>query len=444
MDWQKNRLVIALGVLVATGALAFWAMRSNTGDSTAATEAVAELPELEEEDVTSLVITRHTDDGDETVRLERRDDVWWVTEPVEARADAGAVSTVLDKLTDLDVVQIAARRAQHHEVLEVDEAQGVHVVVGGADGELANLWIGAFRSGNTMVRQDGHDEVVAVQGSIKFAFNKPLRDWRDRGMLALDAGDVREVSFVNSHGTFSFRRPLSAAPAPSEDDDAEGEDAEGEDDDAEGDDEDEGPSLGDWEIAEVSYFPPPPAEGEEVDAGRPRPAAAPVEPVALATIDDFGASKVRTLVSTFARMRASDFAAADVTAETAGIGAESPRVTLVTVEGSTRTEHVIRLGREFNEESHEFYAMREGDETIYVVSRYLAEKLDPDHTAFQASTVSAPPPPGETGEPGGGLVMPEGLPGMPGGGSLPPEVMEQIRRQLEASGAGGGGGGGHP
>jgi len=125
---------------------------------------------------------------------------------LEAVASSTTVGTALDKLADLEVTGRAASNAEHHEQLEVDEEHGIHVVARAGDETVVDLWIGAFRAGNTMVRVDGQDEVLMVRGSIKFAFNKPVRDWRDRTITDETADDVIAVSFRNEHGAFDFEK----------------------------------------------------------------------------------------------------------------------------------------------------------------------------------------------------------------------------------------------
>jgi hypothetical protein len=406
MDWQKNRLWIGGIALLVVGGGAMYAYSRNTGDTPSdEIEAPQNFPDVTEDDITSLEITRP---DEEPVRLERREDGWWVVSPLEARADQSTVSTALDKLDELAVEGIAANNASHHEELEVDAAHGVHVVASGADGELANIWIGATRSANTMVRVEGQDQVVTVRGSIKFAFNKALREWRDRGVLDLESDDVIEIAWRGPNGTFRFSRPVTAAEPP--DAEAEGEEAE----------EPAGPTYGEWEIAEVSYLP-----AADPDAG-----VAAVPPAAITTIENFGASRVRSMVTTLARMRSSDFGAPDLAADAAGFSDTAARVTLTVRDGDgTRTETVVLGGESGSDGEH--YAMRQGAETIYVISRHLSDRIAPTAASFEQTAAAAP-----TEAPS--MEMPEGMPGMPGGGELPPELMEELRRAMEGAGAGGG------
>lgn len=403
MDWQKNRLWIGGVALLLIGGGAMYAYSRNTGDTPAdEIEAPRNFPDLAEDEITALEITRP---DESPVRLERRDDIWWVVSPIEARADQSAVTTALDKLDELAVEGIAANSATHHEELEVDAAHGVHVVVSGSEGELANLWIGATRASNTMVRVEGEDQVVTVRGSIKFAFNKAVREWRDRGVLDLESDDVIEIAWAGPNGTFRFARPLEAAAEPA----AEPEGEEGAEDEAPA-----GPTYGEWTVTEVSYLP-----AAEPDAGVPANAAP------ITTIENFAPSRVRSMVTTLSRMRASDFATDDVTGESAGIVDGAARVTLTVRDGdSTRSETVILGGAHGDDGEH--YAVKEGGDTVYVISRHLSDRISPTFASFQQTAAAAP-----------SEAPPEMPPGMGGpGGELPPEIMRELERAMGAAGGG--------
>lgn len=369
---KRYRLLIGGAVLLAMIGLAWYAVTKNTGDTPVAeSTSTPTLPEIDRDAITQLEVQRPEDDH--PIRLVKDGDHWRLTAPIEAPAAATAIDTALDKLADLELRGVAATRSQHHERLEVDAEHGVHVIARAGDREVINFWIGAVRSGNTMIRLDGQDPVLMAHGSFKFAFNKAVRDWRDRAITDIDPDTVREVTFTNTNGTFHFTK-----------------------------------NGEEWAQATD-----PAAEGQA-----PAPA-----------IERFASSKVRTSVTSIARLRASDFAADDVTAESAGI-ASGARVTFVSGEGESATTTTLLVGNEVEEGSR--YVQREGSDTIFVVSRFVAERLVPNAAAFQESEQGAAPAPG--GAPEG---MPGGMPG--GGGQIPPELMRQIQQQLQQQGLGGDG-----
>lgn len=385
MDWQKHRLIV-MGIVAALLIGAAWyAWTSSTGDTPVEEgdeAATPTLPEVVRDEITELEIHLPANEDEHleamTIRLVKQGEAWRIEEPVSAPASITAVNTALDKISELEVTGRAARNAQFHERLEVAESNGIRVIARVGTETAVDVWIGAYEGGNTMVRPEGGDIVLAVRGSIKFAFNKRPRDWRERTITELTANEVHEVEFANEHGHWTFAKAQDA-----------------------------------WtqQIGE-------PAEGEE-----------PAVP-----IEEFDGGTVNTMVSSLARLRAADFGAADLTPEAAGFGESAARVRLVTGEGDDAVTTTLRIGNEAEEGQR--YVMVEGDETIYLVSRFMADRLLPNAEAFQQGAEPPTPPPGEM--PGG---MPGGMPGMPpggpGGGQIPPEIMRQIQEQLQAQGAGG-------
>ncbi len=422
MDLQKNRLAIGAVVLLLLLGVAVWQIRARQGEQEQITTAEPEgdLPEIDKDEITSLEITTPGEEG-HTVRLAKVDNTWRVVAPLDAPADEATVRTALEKLDELEVQRVAASNADNYERLEVDEAHAVRVIAKKGEEIVANLLIGAFGGGSTMVRVDGETEVLAVRGSIKFAFNKELKEWRDREIVDVATSDVRDVTVTNEHGTFHFARG-AAPPPPPPTPPAEGE------------------------------TPPPPPEPPATDAWGPAPEQA--------AIERFSASKVQTLVSSFTRLRATDFAATDVTADRAGLTTPAATVTMVVQpeapEGEGDGEHppttpppapetiVLELGGPTEAGGSQFYLRRRGDDTIFVVTQFVADKLKANTDAFQEAEPGSEPPEGEMpempegmpmGMPGGG--MPGGGPGGPGGGQIPPEIMRQIQEQLQKQQGGG-------
>ncbi len=335
MSWKRHRLPIAGVVFAGLLALAVWKLGERNEESAAIDpEASALLPDLEGDDIDRLEIRRP---DEEPIVLEKKGDAWVLTAPVKADADKTAVSTAVDKLDDLEVMDVAATKAAHHDKLEVSDEKAVHVIVGRDGGkEWVHLLIGAYRGGNTMVRKAGDDRVAAVKGSIKYAFNKPLRDWRDRHIVDVDAKRIVGLRFENDHGRFAFERNPG----------------------------------GTWKQAEGT------------------------------TLERFDPDKVASVATALARMSASDFAPADATPETTGLGEGAATVLLRiaperkgapdggTPDGGAAApsgpveEVVLRLGGQV-EGKEQFYLQRQGRNTIYVVSKYLADRLRPEASRFQ-------------------------------------------------------------
>ncbi|MBK6528573.1 MAG: DUF4340 domain-containing protein [Deltaproteobacteria bacterium] len=153
------------------------------------------------------------------------------------------------------------------------------------------------------------------------------------------------------------------------------------------------------------------------------------------TVERLDTARVGSLVDSVANLRATDFAAEGATS---GVAADSPRVTLTTGGGDAAAQTVtVRLGN--NSGDNESFAQREGTDTVFVVTRAMADSVNPAVTAFQAPLPTDGGTAADASAPAAPAAAPMGMPmGGPGGGSpqIPPEVMEQLRRQLQQQGAG--------
>ena len=203
-----KKLTIASIVLVALGALTFVQLNALRSEDTEQPKVTIELPKIKSDQVEELELAPP---DKPKVRLVKKDGAWRVAEPVDAVADENAVNTAVTKLTELEMSSVAATLKKNHEKLEVDAAKGVHVIAKGGGKPLLDAYIGAYRSGSTMLRLEGQEPVAAVRGSIRFAFTKETREWRDRTITDIPTESVQQMTFVNAKGKLVFKRDLMAA-----------------------------------------------------------------------------------------------------------------------------------------------------------------------------------------------------------------------------------------
>jgi len=351
---KNNRLLIALVVLIGVGALAVTASRSHQAETTV--EVTSEtLPKLKKEDLTSIEIVKPSN---ETIMLVKQGTGWQVTQPVVAPADTSAVDAVLEKLTSLEITGVAATRKENHARLQVDKGAGVRVKAKAGDKLVLDLFVGVSKSGNTMLRLDGKDTVLAGKGSLRYAFDKEVKMFRDRVITDIDTAEVTGLTVESAKGIFKFEKKDTA-----------------------------------W-----------------VQAEKEKPIA------------EFSDEKVQSLASTFARLRAADFAEPSISADAAGFAAPSAKVTLTLKDGKSV---VLELGKILADE-RDYYARVSGKDTIFRISKFTAERMMADATAFTEDKKD------DKAAAEGAPEMPMG--DAPGGGQLPPEIMEQLKRQLANQG----------
>ena len=259
MQWRKNRIAIGGVAFFALLGLTLWAVSSRDDRPT----GLRELPsiELDKEAITSLEIIRPEN---ERVVLSNVDGVWRVTEPMDVAADKSNVESALNRLADLQVARVVATRPENYARLQVDEASAVLVVAKAGEDTLARLMIGKYGNGMTMLRIDDHTEVFGARGSLRYAFDRELKSWRDRMVVSVDAADVQTIRFESANGTFQFQREADG-----------------------------------WKVL----------EGQDA-------------------LDDFDPKQVTGRLSTAARLTASDFAPEDTSAARAGLTEPQATVTL--------------------------------------------------------------------------------------------------------------------
>lgn len=348
MDLRKNRVAIGAGLFVVLLGLTLWTVTRDERRPTSASETPS--VDIDQEAVTALEITRPSG---EAVTLSNASGQWRVVSPVDAEADPSNIETALTRLAELDLTRVVATQEENYARLEVDDANAVRVVVKAADETVVTLAIGKYANGMTMIRLDEYVEVFGASGSLRYAFDRELKAWRNRRVVEVEAAEVSSIAFENANGSFQLDRAGET-----------------------------------WTAS----------QGAEA-------------------LGDFDPKKVSGLVSTAARLIASDFAGEDVSDARAGLTEPNASVTL---NMSGDAEPIVLEIGDATEEPSEAYLRRVGNETIYVVSQYLADRLRPDAAAFQKSEEAPAPPPA--------------MPAMPQQGQgqqqLPPEIMRQLQEQI--------------
>lgn len=267
---SQNRLLIAVVLLFALGGLLVVTMRSHQPQTSVAVSS-ASLPSIEKAEVTALEIDNPR--KQQSVVIQKQESGWQMTAPVTAKADQASVDSILEKLDNLQVASVAATRKEHHEKLEIDAKQAIRVKAKAGDKLLADLYIGASKSGGTMVRQADADQVLATKGSIRYAFDREVKDLRDRVITNLDPKDLTGLAIASEKGKFVFEK----------------------------------------------------AEDSWVQAKGEKP------------IKKFSDAEVKSLAASLARLRAVNFADPDATAESTGLAEPAATATLTKKDGGQVT-----------------------------------------------------------------------------------------------------------
>lgn len=394
MNWQKYRLPIGGALLAALTLVLALGLRARHSDSVVSKTETPTIPSPERDKITAFAVMTP---GKETIRIEQVDREWRVVEPLSADTDEGAVRAALEKLASMRVVTVAATKEANHDRLEVSAAKGTRVQAFQGAKVALDFRIGAYRSGNTMVRLEGAKEVLAVQGALTGLFKRELRDWRNRKMVNIQPDRVLTASFAVGDTTYRFVRGDATT----------------------------------WKQA----------DGED-------------------KIEGFEGAKAQAIIAALSQLSATDFGKPGLDAAAAGMNTPAATVTLTLGEapkppapkapegadkkpegteakkpageassepgkdGAAKPEAapkppttlVLRLGAATGEPD-QHYVQVDGKPVIYIVPTALADKLRVTKESFTASAKDAPPPPPEGGFPGGIPGLPPGM--MPPTGAMP-------------------------
>ena len=179
-------------------------------------------------DFVSRVDVRQGDGG--VVRLARRDGIWNMTFPSDARAAESQVASVFDAFDSSRIVSFVWPRGGTNETAALsasllagfglDPESAVSVLFGSDDGRSFGLSFGA-EAGEGQVYALIKDEsvIVTVPARVKDVLSRPPSDFADMrlfpvkpssvGLLSISDGSVRYVASLQKDGTWWLDSPVS-------------------------------------------------------------------------------------------------------------------------------------------------------------------------------------------------------------------------------------------
>lgn len=138
---------------------------------------------------------------DKPVILEKKEKWEVIDLGQEYLADQENIESLLDKMSGWEKAELASKNAEKYDVFEVSEETGLHIIVTSfEDQEIANFWVGKTGPSwqSQYVRMQGADEVLLVQEPIKFLFDKPINEFRDKTILKFEADKVSLLAIKTS------------------------------------------------------------------------------------------------------------------------------------------------------------------------------------------------------------------------------------------------------
>jgi len=413
---RGKNLLIAAAVLVVLILIALFVMKEPPPE-----EVKASFPVIKKDEVTKVWIRKPVADDSgsmvekkkekgekvefEEVILEKEgageDAQWFLTKPVRYEAYQSYVDTMLSRLEELQIDALAAESKESYADLEIDPDQRVQVKVFKGSTQLVDFFIGGYRGGATMVRFPEDDKVYRVRGSIRYLFAKPPRDWREKRILNIENDKVVRLEFHNENGDFVFSK-------------------------VEGKWVDESkPPIADYDEKKVSGFVSTVAHLRATDfEDILKPDAAGFGEAAATVTLHFTEETEEKAEETAADAPGAEGSGAQEEESAAGEGAQ-PGETAPAEEKTAQTKTVLTGGKK--DESN-YYVMLQGNDQIFLISKYTAERLTPKVENFST------PPKKEEEKKTASPLEGEGFSATPkpvDPGSLPPDVMKKLQAEIK-------------
>lgn len=131
-----------------------------------------------------------------TTVLEKTNEGWELTSPLQYPANQTNVQTLLTKLEDFKTDSTISTNPENQSTFEVDDATGTRVTLYSSNEQLAQFYVGKSTTdyNHTYVRQAGSDEIKTARGSLKTTFGRSTLDWRDKTIYSYDAESLTAIT----------------------------------------------------------------------------------------------------------------------------------------------------------------------------------------------------------------------------------------------------------
>lgn len=131
--------------------------------------------------------------------LVKKNDAWKVGNPPEFDAEARSIHTMLEKITEMKVENVASNLLEKQLEYKTDDSSAVKVKFfskGKKVGEflMGNLSMATRR--HTFFRRPGSKETLMVKGNYNYHFNRKLKDWRNKDIMTLNPEGVQSMKLM--------------------------------------------------------------------------------------------------------------------------------------------------------------------------------------------------------------------------------------------------------
>jgi hypothetical protein len=143
--------------------------------------------------------------------MEKRGAEWFVAQPINYKADQANVGQIIHQIKNLEIKNIVSSKPEKHSVFQVDQT-GTQVILYEKGVEKAAFILGKMAASysESYARRVSSNDVLLVEGASGYMFNRPIKDWRDKTILATPKESMKEMRYQYGDTTFNITLSDSA------------------------------------------------------------------------------------------------------------------------------------------------------------------------------------------------------------------------------------------
>ena len=194
-----------VAILIILGITAYLFERGEVREQQGASPKAVIFPVFKTEQAAAIEIKTRG----KTVSLIKKDNWMVALNGDYYPADKGEVENIFKTLNNMQRENVVSTDPNKYPLFELDPVNGVEVKISRSDHTpLAHFFVG--KNGpdliSTYIRIGGEKDVLLLSGMIKPAFDKELKDWRDKTIFNLKAEDIAKIDTISPPKKVSLKK----------------------------------------------------------------------------------------------------------------------------------------------------------------------------------------------------------------------------------------------
>jgi hypothetical protein len=195
---MKKNTFILIGLFVVLLVAAFLVLQK-PGEQSASSVSSGLLAAIDSVSVDKIEIKTQTS----SLVLEKRGAEWFITQPINFKANQTTVEQIIHQLKNLEVKSTVSSKPEKQSVFQVDQT-GTEIKVYEKGAEKISFVLGKMATSYTesYARKLNSTDVLLVEGAQGYMFSRPVKEWRDKTIFRTQRENIKEIQYQYGDTTF--------------------------------------------------------------------------------------------------------------------------------------------------------------------------------------------------------------------------------------------------